>query len=114
MVRIGSIVWGVTDIAKAVDFWTAALDYELRYEASEDWASLRPRSGEGVRLSLKLVTSDEARRHHLDLFAETQGAEVQRLIDLGAFPVEDWDYEDDADYVVLEDPDGNPFCVVQS
>jgi len=24
-----------------------------------------------------------------------------------------WNYEQDADYVVLEDPDGNPFCVIQ-
>jgi catechol 2,3-dioxygenase-like lactoylglutathione lyase family enzyme len=114
MLSIGSIVWGVTDIPKAVDFWTRALDYELRHEASEDWASLRPRAGEGVQLSLKLITSDDARRHHLDLYAQDQAAEVKRLVDLGAFPVEDWDYEDDADYVVLEDPDGNPFCIVQS
>jgi hypothetical protein len=25
----------------------------------------------------------------------------------------EWRYEDDADYIVLNDPDGNPFCVVQ-
>ena len=27
--------------------------------------------------------------------------------------VKSWDYEEDADYTVLVDPDGNPFCVVQ-
>jgi len=36
---------------------------------------------------------------------------VQRLIDLGATRV-DWDYPDDADFVVLADPDGNLFCVI--
>ena len=113
MLSIRSIVWGVTDIPRAVDFWTRALDYELREEASEDWASLRPKSGEGPRLSLMLVSSDRPRRHHLDLTADDQQAEVKRLVELGAFPVEDWDYEDDADYVVLEDPDGNTFCIIE-
>ena len=113
MLSIGSIVWGVTDIPRVVDFWTSALDYELREDPSEDWASLVPRTGEGPRLSLMLVTSDQPRRHHLDLTALDQTAEVERLIELGAFPVEEWEYEEDADYVVLEDPDGNRFCVVQ-
>jgi Glyoxalase-like domain len=44
--------------------------------------------------------------------AVDQGAEVQRLKGLGATEV-DWEYEPDADYVVLADPDGNYFCVVQ-
>lgn len=52
-----------------------------------------------------------ARRHHLDLYAEDQGAEVTRLLGLGAAWV-DWHYEPDADYVVLADPDGNRFCVI--
>ena len=114
MLTIGSIVWGVTDIPAAVDFWSRALDYELRATPSDDWASLRPREGNGVQLSLKLVSSEEARRHHLDLYAADQAAEVDRLIALGANTVDGWDYEEDADYVVLTDPDGSPFCVVQT
>jgi hypothetical protein len=37
---------------------------------------------------------------------------VQRLLELGAtrYP---WRYPPDADYIVLEDPDGNLFCVIQ-
>ena len=31
----------------------------------------------------------------------------------GPTRVVDWEYEDDADYVVLTDPDGNRFCIVQ-
>jgi hypothetical protein len=37
---------------------------------------------------------------------------VRRLVDLGATRVEDWPYPDDADFVVLRDPDGNEFCVI--
>jgi catechol 2,3-dioxygenase-like lactoylglutathione lyase family enzyme len=113
VLTIGSIVWGVTDIPTAVDFWTRALDFELRAEPSDDWASLRSRTGDGVRLSLKRVSSDDARRHHIDLFTPDQQGEVERLIALGATRVDGWDYEDDADYVVLADPHGSPFCVVQ-
>ncbi len=43
---------------------------------------------------------------------EEQQAEVRRLIGLGARAV-DWDlYPADPDFVVLADPDGNLFCVV--
>jgi catechol 2,3-dioxygenase-like lactoylglutathione lyase family enzyme len=31
---------------------------------------------------------------------------------LGATRVEDWPYPQDADFVVLRDPDGNEFCVI--
>lgn len=111
MLEIGSIVWGVRDMARATAFWTAALDYLPRETPDEDWVVLIPRGGSGVQLALKLVTSPVARRHHLDLYAEDQGAEVTRLLGLGAARV-DWPYEPDADYVVLADPDGNRFCVI--
>jgi catechol 2,3-dioxygenase-like lactoylglutathione lyase family enzyme len=114
MTTIGAVVWGVRDIPRAVEFWTAALDYEPRAEPEPDWASLRPRAGEeGVQLSLKLISSATPRRHHLDLYSADQAADVERLLALGATPVDDWEYEEDADYVVLADPDGNAFCVVQ-
>lgn len=61
-----------------------------------------------------MVSSDAAshQRHHLDLYAVDRAAEVERLVRLGARQV-DWRYPDHADYVVLADPDGNRFCVIQ-
>ena len=73
---------------------------------------LVPVEGPGVQLALTLVSSDRARRHHLDLYATDQQAEVERLLALGARQAE-WSYPPDADFVVLEDPDGNRFCVVE-
>jgi catechol 2,3-dioxygenase-like lactoylglutathione lyase family enzyme len=115
MLSIGSIVWGVSDVPRAVRFWTEALDYRTREEPDDDWAILLPPDGAGVQLALSQVssTAEDHRRHHLDLYASDQEAEVQRLTALGARPVQ-WDYPPDADYVVLEDPDGNRFCVVQT
>ncbi len=112
MIRIGSIVWGVKDIERAVTFWSAALNYQLARPADDDWAILLPKDGDGVQLSLSLITSEKAKRHHIDLFTDDQAAEVARLLALGATRA-DWNYPADADFVVLADPDGNRFCVVQ-
>jgi hypothetical protein len=51
---------------------------------------------------------------HLDLWADDEAqvrSEVDRLLSLGAQRA-DWEYPDDADLVVLADPDGNLFCVI--
>jgi catechol 2,3-dioxygenase-like lactoylglutathione lyase family enzyme len=118
MLRLGYPVIGVTDVPRAVAFWTAALDLvpteELR---SERWRTLEHADGSGRALAVMHSTSpaEPRPRLHLDLFtdsAEEQQAEVRRLIGLGAQAV-DWDsYPPDPDFVVLADPDGNRFCVV--
>jgi hypothetical protein len=113
MIRVGSIVFRVNDLARQTAFWTAALDYVPGYE-SDDFALLRPRSGPGPNVSLDAHHSSVSLppRIHLDLYASDQAAEVERLVGLGASRVE-WDRRPpDADYVILEDPEGNRFCVV--
>ena len=112
MLKIGAVVWGVQNLQRGIEFWSEALNYKLRREPDVDFAILVPKEGEGVQLSLNKVTSDKPKRHHLDLFTDDQAGEVERLLKLGATRV-DWNYEPGADYVVLADPDGNTFCVVQ-
>ncbi|MEV1294693.1 VOC family protein [Pseudonocardia sp. NPDC049635] len=117
MLRLGFPVIGVTDLDRAAGFWSAA----LRLTVSEEWASAgwRTLTGpDGVRV-LGLMHSRSAPqarpRVHLDLFVDStdeQTAEVARLVGLGAI-LPDWDdYPADPDFVVLADPDGNVFCVV--
>jgi len=116
MVRVGSIVLRVDDLERQVAFWTAALDYVPRKEKSDDFALLRPKNGMGPNLSLDQVRStvQVPPRIHLDLYTEDQAAEVGRLIELGASEVH-WDKRPaDADYVILADPEGNRFCVVDT
>lgn len=114
MLKIGSIVWGVKDVPQAIEFWCAALNYAPLRQPSADWVILVPSDGSGPQLAITQVTSVAAshQRHHLDLYADNQQAEVERLLALGARRVS-WRYPDHADYVVLADPDGNTFCVVQ-
>lgn len=112
--NILSIVWGVKNINAAITFWSEALDYKLKREPDVDFAILIPKHGQGLQLSLKLTVSEEPKRHHIDLLTENQETEVERLMNLGATKMKNWNYEQDADYVVMLDPDGNSFCVVQA
>lgn len=112
MLEIGAIVWGVRDVKRAVEFWSRALNYKLKYPMCDDFAILIPVEGTGFQLSINRVTSDKPRRHHMDLFSDNAKEDVKRLISLGAHKKE-WNYEDGADYTVLVDPEGNPFCVIQ-
>lgn len=114
MLSIGSIVWGASDVDRAVAFWTGALDYVQREAGDETWRVLVPREGPGTQLAIARAASPRPRRHHLDLYADDQAAETDRLVALGATRHDTWRYEDDADYVVLRDTEGNSFCVVQS
>ena len=116
MLRIGSIVIRVDDLERQKAFWTAALDYVPREGDDDDFALLRPRSGAGPNVSLDRVRSalQIPPRIHVDVYADDQAAEVRRLIGLGATEVH-WDKRPaNADYVILADPEGNRFCVIDT
>ena len=114
MLRIGSIVLRVDDLQRQTEFWQEVLGYERRPEAdNDDFVLLAPRDGVGPNLSLDAVRSAlQIPRLHLDLYTEDRAGEVERLLALGATEVH-WDKRPpDADYVILADPEGNRFCVV--
>jgi len=94
-------------------FWQAALHYVPREPASDGWVVLRDPKGRGPNVSLNRVRKKRTARSrlHLDLYTSDREAEVERLLKLGAvrYP---WRYLPGADFIVLEDPDGNLFCVV--
>ncbi|ANY05540.1 VOC family protein [Pseudonocardia sp. HH130630-07] len=117
MLVVGSIVIRVTDLERQVRFWTAALHYEVRPPAGADFVLLRPVAGRtGPNVSLDVQPSERVLppRIHLDLYAEDQQAEVRRLTGLGARHVPWRNRPDDADYVIMEDPEGNRFCVIDA
>ena len=116
MIRIGSIVIRVDDLQRQLDFWTAALDYVPRRPPEEDFVVLEPRDGAGPNISLDRVPAkvQVPPRIHLDLYSEQQTHDVERLLRLGASRVEWSKRPADADYVILADPEGNRFCVVDT
>ena len=107
MLRVGSIVIRVDDLQRQTAFWSAALDYEAR-PGADDFV-LRPKDGVGPNVSLDAVPAkvQVPPRIHLDLYAEDQAGEVQRLIALGATEIHWSKRPPDADYVILADPEGN-------
>ncbi len=116
MLRVGSIVIRVDDLERQIAFWSAALDYVPREGHDETFALLRPREGAGPNVSLDHVRAAVhiPPKIHLDLYADDQTAEVERLKGLGATEVH-WDKRPaDADYVILADPEGNRFGVIDT
>ena len=114
MLRIGTIVLNVKDGGRAAQFWSQALGYAYRDDGHDQDTTpvLLPQPpAPAVAVAL-----DEDDRTHLDLHTDSareQRAEVERLISLGATRI-DWAYPDGARFVVLSDPDGNLFCVVNT
>lgn len=114
-VRIGSIVMRCYEWERMLRFWQAALHYDVGH-SDEGFVILRDPSGKGPNVSLDRSPSRRSGKRswlHLDLYTSNQAAEVERLVKLGAARYA-WNYEANADYVVLEDPDRNLFCVVQT
>lgn len=119
MVTFGVLALGVSDVQRAADFWSAALGYTLREDGFGGWAKvLVPpdgAAGTAIALQRSQTPPEDHPRLHIDLHvadASAQQAEVARLVSLGATRV-DWDsYPDDPDFVVLADPEGNRFCIV--
>ncbi len=113
VLKIGSFVINCKDFDKTVRFWQEALHYVPRRPASEDFVILKDPSGTSPNVSVQ--ATDELKfgknRMHLDLYAADQKAEVERLVKLGATvhrPAREGE-----DFVVMADPEGKLFCVVQ-
>lgn len=118
MLKFGVVVLGVADVQRAAQFWSAALGYTLREDGFGGWAKvLMPPAEAGTAIALQLSESQPQPhpRLHCDLHvadSSEQEAEAARLVSLGARRV-DWDsYPQGPDFIVLEDPDGNRFCIV--
>jgi catechol 2,3-dioxygenase-like lactoylglutathione lyase family enzyme len=116
--RIQCVCIDSHDPSQSANFWEAALGWRRTYE-EDDQVALEPPAGspeDGVVPDLLFLRVPEDKtiknRLHFDLRPDNQGAEVQRLIGLGAQHVS-VGQAPDASWVVLADPDGNEFCVLE-
>ena len=115
-VTIGSIVIRCWEFERMLAFWQAALRYVVGHaDPNGGFVILSDPRGKGPNVSLDQSPTPRSGKRswiHLDLYTEKQLDEVERLVQLGArrYP---WTYPPHADYVVLEDPDRNLFCVCQ-
>jgi len=115
--RIGSVVIDCVNFDEMLAFWQDALHYVPKAPARGGWVILRDPSGRNVNVSLNQVAVEEKLTGrnwlHFDLYTNDQQAEVERLLKTGA-KRHPQTYDPGDDFIVLEDPDGNPFCVVDT
>ncbi len=113
--RIGSVVIDCNDFGTMLAFWQEALRYLPRDPPEPDWVVLRDPNRDYVNVSLQQVPERRVgkNRLHLDLYTDDPEAEVERLLGIGATR-NPRTPEPDEDFVVLEDPEGNLFCVIDT
>ena len=114
-VYLENVVFDATDPRRLGRFWQAALGTELLTDAEDGFETrLSLPGGPDHDLCFQPVPEppSEAPRLHLDLLGgDTQAAVVERLLDLGAVPLDIG--QGDVPWIVLADPEGNPFCVME-
>jgi hypothetical protein len=113
MMRVGSVVIDCNDFEGMSVFWQEALRYVPREPAEDGWVVLCDPEGLGVNVALQGVPEPRVgkNRLHLDLYAADPESDVERLLAIGAtrHPREP---EPGEDFVVLVDPEGNLFDVI--
>ncbi|HEX4442991.1 MAG TPA: VOC family protein [Galbitalea sp.] len=99
---------------RVAEFWLAFLDYETIANSTDSIQTADPR-GDGPRLLFTPAggPTTEKNRLHFDLRPDDRDAEVARALALGAQRV-DIGQTGDESWVVLADPEGNEFCVLQA
>ncbi len=119
--KIGSVVIDCINFEKMVTFWQETLHYitrnpsSINYDGSGGFVILRDPEGKNTNVSLNQVQPSEKIMGrnwlHFDLYSKDQKGEIERLLGLGA-KLHPQEYDPEDDFRVLEDPDGNLFCVV--
>ena len=112
---VGSVVIDCNDFEAMMTFWREALGYVPREAPEDDWVVLCDPDGRSVNVSLQQVPEKRLgkNRLHFDLYTDDQQREVERLLGMGATR-HPRTPEPDEDFTVLEDPEGNLFCVVDT
>ncbi|MFB8275863.1 VOC family protein [Nocardia colli] len=117
--RITELVLDVADPERLAAFWSAVLGYVELDREDDGSIEIGPAEGfGGPQPTLILSPSDEPRngklRLHIDINPtdRDQDAELERLLALGAKPV-DVGQGDSVSWHVLADPEGNEFCLLR-
>lgn len=111
-----NVVLDVQDMARATRFWREALGYVVSYD-SPTYVSLK-HPKDRLRFRVGLQPAEEQKKDanpvHLDFATDDMEREAKRLEGLGATRAHGWPYGTDAPtWIVMRDPDGHEFCLVQ-
>ena len=114
--RLVALCFDANDPLRLARFWADALHWELDAE-TQDEIGLVPTDDTRFRILFLPVPTKKAGRNriHLDLTStsvDDQTTSVGRLVELGARHI-DIGQGPDEPHVVLADPEGNEFCVIE-
>ncbi len=113
-VAIHTLTIACHDAVAAARFWRDLLGYAV---VANHTSSIHLRDPAGRGPDLLFAWTDEAKggqnRIHLDLRPEDQDLSVRRARELGA-TFADVGQSEQASWIVLRDPAGNEFCLLQS
>ena len=112
--RFAELVIDSADPARLAEFWAAVLGYQPT-DGYEGVVEIAGPPGSGPSLTFAPVPEPKRRKNrlHVDLrpVGGDQSQEVERLLALGARPVDIG--QGNQSWVVLADPEGNEFCVLR-
>ena len=119
--RMSELIIQCENPVALAEFWCAVLDYvELDREEPEDGIEIGPASGFGGAAPTMVFSKGTAAastqlRLHFDVnpVDRDQDAELERLLSLGTRPV-DIGQTGTEPWHVLQDPEGNVFCLLRS
>jgi predicted enzyme related to lactoylglutathione lyase len=114
--RLVSLCFDANDPRRLARFWAEALHWEIE-DATDDEIGLVPTDDTRFGILFEPVREEKVgpNRLHLDLTStsiEDQEESVARLIERGARPI-DIGQRSDERHVVLADPEGNEFCIIE-
>lgn len=106
---IKSLTFDTSDALVAATFWAAALGSDVDEHSSADKAFVEPAAWGGPTIWFQRVPEGKTAKNRLHLDLRSPGTvadEVARLEELGGTVL-----TPGIDLVVMQDPDGNEFCV---
>jgi predicted enzyme related to lactoylglutathione lyase len=106
-----AVVVDAKDPVGLAQFWADALGYET-HSSDPGWAWITDPTGKRARMSFQYEREPKtsSNRLHLDLKTDDVDTEVQRLSQLGATVKKEF-REPEETVIVMQDPEGNEFCV---
>jgi catechol 2,3-dioxygenase-like lactoylglutathione lyase family enzyme len=119
--RVSHTTINCTDAYEASEWWKRVLDYtdipgDPNEPGHDHCMIVDPRTGHRLLFIEVDELQDPVGRIHLDLAPtdRTRDEEIERVLGLGAREVADRRRPDGSGWMVLEDPNGNRFCIVRS
>ncbi len=112
--RLAEVTLDCHDPARVGSFWSALFRAPLRVPL-EGWFRLGPMTEGGPVLNFQPVPEEKSgkARLHLDLVTDDLSAAVEAVVKLGGRELHDVHEYDEGTVMLMADPEGNEFCLVQ-